>query len=105
MTPDAMSSRSAAATCRYGARESSGSSVGMPLTLPPISSVEWHYSVDRVNSVTYRRGFAYEQGDRMDSRWDPAALAECVALLDEEGRRAVRQYWEQVIREEWVSPA
>lgn len=30
-----------------------------------------------------------------------AELAECLAPLDEEGRRLVRRYWEQVIREEW----
>ncbi len=35
---------------------------------------------------------------------DVAALTECVVPLDEEGRRAVRRYWEQVIREEWVPP-
>jgi len=38
----------------------------------------------------------------MESTTDPAALAECIAPLNEEGRRAVRRYWEQVIREEWV---
>lgn len=31
-------------------------------------------------------------------------LIECVAPLDEDGRRSVRQYWERVIREEWVPP-
>ncbi len=41
----------------------------------------------------------------MDSTINPADLAECVVPLDEEGRRAVRRYWEQVIREEWVPPA
>lgn len=35
----------------------------------------------------------------------PAQLAECVVPLDEEGRRAVRRYWELVIREEWEPPA
>ena len=40
----------------------------------------------------------------MESTTDPAALDECVGPLDEEGRRAVRRYWEQVIREEWVPP-
>lgn len=35
---------------------------------------------------------------------DPAELADCVVPLDEEGRRALRRYWERVIREEWVSP-
>ncbi len=35
---------------------------------------------------------------------DVAALAECVVPLDDEDRRAVRRYWEQVIREEWVPP-
>ena len=35
---------------------------------------------------------------------DPAGLDECVRPLDEEGRRALRRYWEQVIREEWVPP-
>lgn len=38
----------------------------------------------------------------MSSTTHAADLAECVAPLDEEGRRAVRRYWEQVIREEWV---
>jgi hypothetical protein len=41
----------------------------------------------------------------MEATHDPAALAECIAPLDEDGRRAVRQYWEQVIREEWVPPS
>ncbi len=36
---------------------------------------------------------------------DVAALTECVVPLDEEGRRAVRRYWEQVIWEEWEPPA
>ena len=36
---------------------------------------------------------------------DVAALVECVVPLDDESRRAVRQYWEQVIREEWMPPA
>jgi hypothetical protein len=40
----------------------------------------------------------------MDSTTNGAALVECVAPLGEEGRRAVRRYWEQVIREEWVPP-
>lgn len=40
----------------------------------------------------------------MDSTVDPAALAECIAPLGDEERRAVRQYWERVIREEWVPP-
>jgi hypothetical protein len=35
---------------------------------------------------------------------EPADLTECIVPLDEEGRRAVRRYWEQVIREEWVPP-
>lgn len=34
----------------------------------------------------------------------PADLAECLAPLDDASRRAVRRYWEQVIREEWVPP-
>ena len=38
----------------------------------------------------------------MNSTTHPADLAECVVPLDEEGRRSVRRYWEQVIREEWV---
>ena len=38
----------------------------------------------------------------MSSTIQPAELAECVVPLDEDGRRAVRRYWEQVIREEWV---
>jgi hypothetical protein len=36
---------------------------------------------------------------------DAAELAECIAPLDDEGRRALRRYWEQVIQEEWVPPA
>lgn len=36
---------------------------------------------------------------------NPAALDECVQPLDDDDRRAVRRYWEQVIREEWVPPA
>lgn len=40
----------------------------------------------------------------MESTTNPAALTECVVPLDEEGRRAVRRYWERVIREEWVPP-
>lgn len=35
---------------------------------------------------------------------DVVALTECVVPLDAEGRRAVRRYWERVIREEWVPP-
>jgi hypothetical protein len=38
----------------------------------------------------------------MEAKHDAAALAECIAPLDEEDRRAVRRYWEQVIREELV---
>jgi hypothetical protein len=38
------------------------------------------------------------------SNEDAGVLAECVSPLDDEGRRAVRRYWEQVIREEWVPP-
>lgn len=33
-----------------------------------------------------------------------AALVECIAPLADENRRAVRAYWEQVIREEWMPP-
>ena len=40
----------------------------------------------------------------MDSTTEGAVLAQCAAPLDEAGRRAVRAYWEQVIREEWVPP-
>jgi hypothetical protein len=36
---------------------------------------------------------------------DAGALAECLAPLDAEHRSALRGYWEQVIREEWVPPA
>jgi hypothetical protein len=35
----------------------------------------------------------------MDSEIDPAALAECVAPLSEDGRSAVHRYWDRVIRE------
>ncbi|MGQ0573896.1 MAG: hypothetical protein ACT4RN_06785 [Pseudonocardia sp.] len=38
----------------------------------------------------------------MSSTTDTAAQIDCMSPLDEEGRRAVRRYWEQVIREEWV---
>lgn len=38
----------------------------------------------------------------MNSTTYVAELAECVRPLDEDGRRAVRRYWEQVIWEEWV---
>ncbi|GAA3068531.1 hypothetical protein GCM10010464_35920 [Pseudonocardia yunnanensis] len=41
----------------------------------------------------------------MDTEVNGAELAECVRSLDEEGRRAVRAYWEQVIQEEWVLAA
>jgi hypothetical protein len=40
----------------------------------------------------------------MDSTTNGGVLVECVAPLNEEGRRAVRRYWEQVIREEWAEP-
>ena len=40
----------------------------------------------------------------MDVTRDGAALADCVRALDDQGRRAVRRHWEQVIREEWVPP-
>jgi hypothetical protein len=36
---------------------------------------------------------------------DPASLADCMAPLDDHDWRAVRRYWEQVIREEWVPAA
>ena len=36
----------------------------------------------------------------MDNTQDGAALADCIAPLDEEGRRAVRRHWDRVIREE-----
>jgi hypothetical protein len=35
---------------------------------------------------------------------DAGALADCIAPLDAEQRSALRGYWEQVIREEWVPP-
>jgi hypothetical protein len=38
----------------------------------------------------------------MEAKHDAAALTECIAPLDDEDRRAVRRYWEQVIREELV---
>ena len=40
----------------------------------------------------------------MDSTIHPADLDGCVRPLDEEDRRAVCRYWEQVIREEWCPP-
>jgi hypothetical protein len=45
------------------------------------------------------------QGDHMEGKTNPADLAECIAPLADEERRAVRRYWEQVIREEWVPVA
>lgn len=36
---------------------------------------------------------------------DPAALAECVAPLGIAAQRALREYWDQVVREEWIPPA
>lgn len=36
----------------------------------------------------------------MDSSIHPADLAQCVAPLDDDDRRAVCRYWEQIIREE-----
>lgn len=38
----------------------------------------------------------------MSSTTHVEGLTECVRPLDEESRRSVRRYWEQVIREEWV---
>lgn len=35
----------------------------------------------------------------MEATCDPAGLAECLAPLDREGRRLVREYWERVIEE------
>lgn len=35
---------------------------------------------------------------------DGMALAECIAPLDDEDRRAVHRYWDRVIWEEWVPP-
>jgi hypothetical protein len=46
-----------------------------------------------------------EESQHMDAISDPRALDDCVVALDEEGQKAVRQYWEQVIREEWVPAA
>jgi len=40
------------------------------------------------------------EGNEMDSTAEGAALTDCVVPLDEEGRRAVRRYWDRVIREE-----
>jgi hypothetical protein len=45
-----------------------------------------------------------EIGYEMDTE-DARALSDRIGPLDEEGRRAVRRYWEQVIREEWVPPS
>lgn len=41
----------------------------------------------------------------MSRTTDAAAMAECIAPLDDESRRALRRYWEQVIREEWIPAA
>ena len=41
----------------------------------------------------------------MNGKIDPLALDECVRPLDEDDRRELRRYWEQVIREEWVPPS
>jgi hypothetical protein len=40
----------------------------------------------------------------MDAMSDPRVLDECMAPLNEEDQKAVRRYWEQVIREEWEPP-
>ena len=40
----------------------------------------------------------------MDSTSSLSVPMECMAPLDDEDRRAVRRYWERVIREEWVPP-
>ncbi|MGQ0576514.1 MAG: hypothetical protein ACT4RN_20245 [Pseudonocardia sp.] len=37
----------------------------------------------------------------MSTGIDAAALTECTAPLDDEECRALRRYWDQVIREEW----
>lgn len=57
---------------------------------------------ERSNERYFERPF--DERKLMSSEFDRAALAECVVPLDTEGRRAVRRYWEQVIREEWVPP-
>lgn len=40
----------------------------------------------------------------MSRHVNPAELAECIAPLDEEDRRALWRYWDQVIWEEWAAP-
>ncbi|WP_226361568.1 hypothetical protein [Pseudonocardia sp. ICBG1142] len=40
----------------------------------------------------------------MKNATDPAALAECVGQLNEEGARAVRRYWHRVVREVAAEP-
>ncbi|MGD9526967.1 MAG: hypothetical protein AB7L91_18565 [Dehalococcoidia bacterium] len=37
----------------------------------------------------------------MNNTTDPAALAECVALLDDEDREVLHRYWDRVIEEAW----
>jgi hypothetical protein len=41
----------------------------------------------------------------MNGKIDPLVLDGCVRPLDEDDRRELRRYWEQVIREEWVPPS
>jgi hypothetical protein len=43
----------------------------------------------------------------MSTQWsnDPAALAECIAPLSQDDRRALWRYWNRVTAEEWVPPA
>ena len=36
---------------------------------------------------------------------DPAALAECIAPLSQDDRRALRRYWARVTAEEWIPPS
>jgi hypothetical protein len=45
-----------------------------------------------------------EMGVSVTEIEDAAALADCIAPLDSEQRRALHAYWDQVIREEWVPP-
>ena len=41
----------------------------------------------------------------MSTTWSPQALAECMAPLDTEGRRALQRHWNRLIWEEWVPPS
>lgn len=64
--------------------------------------------IDQECTSVHYGTYAFDNTNREDDAMkinDPASLADCVAQLDDAGRRAVRRYWERVIREEWVPPS